>query len=914
MKISTPVRACVSALIAIALSAGVAAAQRKITTPREQFGKPIGADYFLINYTQFLGYWEKLARQSDRMKLTRIGTSVEGRPMMMAIISSPSNLRNLSRYQEIASRLANAEGLTDMQARALAAEGKAVVWIDGGLHGSEVLGSQQLVQTTYDLLSSNDAEMQRILSDVIVLLVPANPDGWELVANWYMREPDTLKRTTQYVPVLYQHYIGHDNNRDTYMASQPETQAMDSVLFRAWYPQIMYNHHQSGPEGTVLFAPPFRDPFNYNVDPLVVTELDLVGAAMHSRFVAENKPGATMRTGANYSTWFNGGMRTTTYFHNIIGLLTETIGNPTPTTIPLVPNRLLSAGVTPFPINPQPWHFAQSLAYSITANRAVLDVASRYRETFLFNIYQMGRNSIQRGSRDTWTRTPHRLEEWKGVIARDTEAGKSRTTAEYMALLNSADTRDPRGYIIPSNQRDFPTAVKFVNTLVKNGITVHRATHEFSMAGKSYPAGSLVIKTAQAFRPHVLDMFEPQDHPDDIQYPGAAPTPPYDNAGWTLAYQMGVEFDRVLDGFTGPFEKVTGFLRAPVTAFPEAPASGGYYLSREANDVFVLVNRALAAGLPVATLSASTVVAGNTLARGAFYLPHSVASQALVKRAAAEIGITVLSGAAPGATSLTPVHPVRIALWDRYGGSIESGWTRFLFDQFEFPYKVVFPPDIDAGKLVGNYDVLILPSDASIGTTSRSRGATPLPDGQLGRVPAEYRARPGVMSLSATLPKIREFLASGGTVLAMGNASAIGFQLGLPVSDALADSTGRLIPRSSFYVPASVLRVRLDTSDVIALGMQPQADVFYDNNPAFLLKPGAASEGIKRIAWFDSASPLRSGWAWGQSTLKDAAEIVSAKVGKGTLIMYGPDVQFRHQSQGTFKLLFNGIFMTPGNN
>nr|MBA3656651.1 peptidase [Gemmatimonadaceae bacterium] len=480
MKISTPVRACVSALIAIALSAGVAAAQRKITTPREQFGKPIGADYFLINYTQFLGYWEKLARQSDRMKLTRIGTSVEGRPMMMAIISSPSNLRNLSRYQEIASRLANAEGLTDMQARALAAEGKAVVWIDGGLHGSEVLGSQQLVQTTYDLLSSNDAEMQRILSDVIVLLVPANPDGWELVANWYMREPDTLKRTTQYVPVLYQHYIGHDNNRDTYMASQPETQAMDSVLFRAWYPQIMYNHHQSGPEGTVLFAPPFRDPFNYNVDPLVVTELDLVGAAMHSRFVAENKPGATMRTGANYSTWFNGGMRTTTYFHNIIGLLTETIGNPTPTTIPLVPNRLLSAGVTPFPINPQPWHFAQSLAYSITANRAVLDVASRYRETFLFNIYQMGRNSIQRGSRDTWTRTPHRLEEWKGVIARDTEAGKSRTTAEYMALLNSADTRDPRGYIIPSNQRDFPTAVKFVNTLVKNGITVHRATHEFS--------------------------------------------------------------------------------------------------------------------------------------------------------------------------------------------------------------------------------------------------------------------------------------------------------------------------------------------------------------------------------------------------------------------------------------------------
>ncbi|MDP9200489.1 MAG: M14 family metallopeptidase, partial [Gemmatimonadota bacterium] len=320
---------------------GTASAQARITSPRLQFGHYIGDDYFLANYSQMIDYWHKLDRESDRMKMVRIGTSAEGRPMWMAIITSPANHKKLARYQEISRRLALAENLTDAQARLLASEGKIVVWIDGGLHASEVLGAQQLIQTVYELVSRTDPETLRFLRDDIILCVPANPDGQELVSNWYMREADTLKRSTSRLPRLYHKYAGHDNNRDSYMASQPETQAMDSILFRAWYPQIMYNHHQTGPIGTVIFAPPFRDPFNYNFDPLVPMELDLVGAAMHSRFVAEGKPGATMRSGSGYSTWWNGGLRTTVYFHNMIGLLTEAIGNPTPMEIPLVAERLL---------------------------------------------------------------------------------------------------------------------------------------------------------------------------------------------------------------------------------------------------------------------------------------------------------------------------------------------------------------------------------------------------------------------------------------------------------------------------------------------------------------------------------------------------------------------------------------------
>src|SRR5688572_22034458 len=533
-----------------AASLNAQATTPRLTSPASHFGHEVGADYVLPDYTQFTAYWQKLAAESDRMLLDTIGTTAEGRPQLMAIVTSPANHQRLDRYKEIARRLALAEGLSDEEARRLAAEGKAVVWIDGGLHATEVLGAQQLLETVWQLVSGTDAETMRFLDDVIVLAVHANPDGMELVSDWYMRVPEKTKRSTSGIPRLYQKYIGHDNNRDFYMVTQPETENMARVMFREWFPQIVYNHHQTGPPGTVLFAPPFRDPFNYNYDPLVPLGVEMVGAAMHARLVAEGKPGATMRSGAGYSTWWNGGLRTTSYFHNMIGLLTETIGNPTPIQIPFIPDKALPKGDLVYPVEPQRWHFRQSVDYSITMNRAVLDFASRYRETLLYNIYRMGKNSIERGGRDSWTMHPQLIDLVKQAAAKDTAARdisparRGRETSlpsKFFALLRDPARRDPRGYILPADQPDVPTAVKFVNTLIKNGVTVLRATRDFEVAGKRYVTGSFVVKTAQAFRPHILDMFEPQDHPNDFQYPGGPPIPPYDNAGWTLAYQRSEE-------------------------------------------------------------------------------------------------------------------------------------------------------------------------------------------------------------------------------------------------------------------------------------------------------------------------------------------------------------------------------------
>ena len=299
-------------LILFAAMALLASAQRKITTPKEFLGFNIGDDYSVANYTQLDKYWHKIASECDRRKPVDIGPTEAGPrlPKYMMVITSPENPpRKLTiDGKSIAARLARAEGLTDDQAHALAKEGKAVVWIDGGLHASETVGSQQLMEMVYQMASRTDEETMRLLNDVIGLYVLANPDGQEMVANWYMREQDEKKRSLNGLPRLYAKYVGHDDNRDFYMSNMKESTNMNNQLFREWYPQIMYNHHQTGPAGAVIFMPPFRDPFNYNFDPLIPLGIEMVGTAMHSRLVAEGKGGSAMRTGANYSTWWNGGL------------------------------------------------------------------------------------------------------------------------------------------------------------------------------------------------------------------------------------------------------------------------------------------------------------------------------------------------------------------------------------------------------------------------------------------------------------------------------------------------------------------------------------------------------------------------------------------------------------------------------
>jgi hypothetical protein len=909
-------------------------AQAAVTTPKEQFGFNIGDDYVLVNYTQYEAYLKKLAQESDRLTVLPIGKSSEGRTMYAGIITSPGNRKKLDRFKEIARRLSRAEGVTEEQARALAAEGKSIIWIDGGLHATEVLGAQQLIELQYQLVTRTDPETMRILNDDIVITCLVNPDGMELVSNWYMREPDPARRSTANVPVLYNKYAGHDDNRDFYMVNLSESEAINRILYREFYPAIMYNHHQTGPAGTVMFSPPFRDPFNFNFDPLIISELDEVAGAMHSRFIAEDKPGVTMRSNATYSTWYNGGLRTTTYFHNIIGILTESIGNPTPQEIPLIFRQQLPRQDLMYPIAPQVWHFRQSIEYSITANRAILDYASRHKDQLLYNQYLMGKNSIDRGSRDSWTISPHRLDAVEAASNADRQpaprgggqrgnagggGGRGNLTGEaakkYWDMLHDPKLRDPRGYIIPSDQPDFLTAIKFLNTLIKNGVEIQRADAEFAINGKPYPAGSYVVKTDQAYRPHILDMFEPQDHPDDFAYPGAPPTRPYDNTGWTLAFTMGVKFDRVLDGFDCPCRKL------PVDEIKPAPgkitqaiAPVGYLLSHQINDSFIAVNRLLNSGEDVYWVKSAFTAAGKQWAPGTHFIPAKPATLAKLQKLAADVGLNFEAVPVKPPGDALMLRPLRIGLVDRYGGSMPSGWIRYELEQFEFPFVQVFPPALDEGDLIRKFDVLIVPNDLVPGGAAQAGGdaapATASVNADL--VPSEYRDRIGAITPAKTFPQLKKFMEDGGTIVTLGNAANMALQLGLPLTSALTekspDGKETALPGTKFYVPGSVLQAAVDNTNPLAFGMSDKVDFFFENDPSFKLKPDAAAKGVKPVSWFDSDQPLRSGWGWGQGYLKDSVAVVDAQVGKGKLFMFGPEITYRGQPHGTFKFLFNGIY------
>ncbi len=896
------------------LAAGALFAQTpKITTPKQALGFNIGDDYQMASYSQLESYWKKLASESDRMKLVDIGLTAEGRHQWVAVISSPANIKNLARYQQISQRLAHAEGLNEDAARALAREGKAVVWIDGGLHATETVGSQQEIEMVYQMVSRSDPETMRLLNDDILLCVLANPDGQELVANWYMREKDEKKRTLNGLPRLYEKYIGHDNNRDSLTSNMPETTNMNRQLFIEWNPQIMYNHHQSGPAGEVIFIPPFRDPVNHNLDALVTLGIQAVGTAMHERLVAQGKGGSGMRTQANYDGWWDGGIRNTCTYHNTISILTEIIGGPTPMSIPLVPGKQLYISDLPLPVAPQEWHYRQSIDYEMENNRAILDYASRNREPLLYNFYRMGMNSIERGSRDNWTITPKRIDALREAAAKLPASARGRGGAAgggdapgggrgeapvpsdlYEKILHDPAYRDPRGYIMPSDQPDFATTTKFVNSLLKSGITVLKASAPFAVAGKKYPSGSYVVKSAQAFRPMVREMFEPQDHPHEEAYPGGPPVQPYDIAGWTLAMQMGVEYDKILDGFDGPFLKLSGLQQPDPGSIVGAANPAGYLISHHINNSFVLVNRLLKNHTDVYWLKTSLTADGQDLGTGTIWVPASSTALPVLQKGARELGITVHAVAKAPAGEAFKIQPVRIGLYDQYGGMMPSGWTRWLFEQFEFPFEIVYPTTLDAGNLRSKFDVLVFADGAMRrGTSGRGRGGVVEP----ATVPEEYRASLGRITEEKSIPEIKKFVESGGTIVTVGSSTTMADLLGVPVTDHLAN-----LPRDKFYIPGSLIRATIDNTNPLAYGMPNTVEMFFDNSPVFNI--GA---GVKPIATFVGKETLDSGWAWGQQHLDGGTAVAEAKVGEGKVLIMGPEVTFRGEPHATFKLLFNGV-------
>lgn len=847
--------------------------QSQIPSPEDAFGFPPGADYQVADYGQMQAYFRDLADASDRARLVEIGRSAKGHPLLLLFISSPENLARLDHWRTTSERLARAR-IDGDEARRLAAEGRAVVWVDGGMDDQEYATAQMTPALAYRLVSSEEDEIRAIRENVIVLLNPVlNPDGVVNDVSWYRQVRGTPFETTR-PPRLGQPWAGTDNNRDWFMNNQPETRAVSRVLYREWYPQIVYNHHQPAPDYARIFIPPFADPVNPDIHPAVTTGVNMVGAAMAARFAALDMPGFVSRS--VYSMWWNGGMRLTPYFHNQIGVLTETAHrSPTPRTYrpEEFPEELnVRRGLQPRTDStsisyPDPWfgtesHFRDAFDYMIEATIATLDLASRYRERFLLGIYGMGRDAIERGERG-----------------------------------------GPFAYVVPPDQWDPGEAVNLVNVFRYSGVEVHRATAAFTADGVRYPDGSYIVYAGQAFRPHVVNLMEPRDYPERRRYPGGPPETPYDLAGWTLPLQMGVTVARVESPFRAETEEVTDL--AAVTAGAVSGSAGfGYAFGPRENAAVHAANRLLADGREVLVADQGFGAGPGAVHAGAFVVRSGPGVDETVRSLAEELGVDFLGVASQPQATLDPLRLPRVGLYKAWHSRVDDqGWTLWLMEQYEFAVDTLHDADMRAGDL-GAYDAIILPAHPGQEILLGNLPGT-MPDEYVGGVGAEGAAR------------LEEFVRAGGTLIAFDQATEFPIdQFGLPVRNAVEG-----LPPDQFFIPGSLIRTEVDTTDALGRGMQPEVAGFFSQSRAFeVVRLPRGSEGghentaeaaapdVDVIARYAQDDLLMSGWAMGEERyLAGRPAMVSAGLGSGQVVLFGFRPQFRGQPRGTYKLLFNAI-------
>ena len=831
---------------------------REVPTPASVIGWEPGADFKLADYGQIRSYFQALDAASDRLTLETIGETAEGRPMMLAIISSEENLRNWERHRDISARLTLGAVADSVEAAALATEGKAIVWVDGGLHATEVSGSQFTSKLAHRVVSEDSEEMRKIRENVILLLMPVmNPDGLDIVASWYRQHLDTEFADAR-LPVLYQKYVGHDNNRDWFMIQQPETRAIANQLWHVWYPQIVLNHHQTAPFPARIFIPPFADPVNPHIPPLVVTGINLIGSSMHRRFAEEGKPGAVSRTG--FTQWWNGGMRTAPYFHNQVGLLTEVAHNSAtprdydPATFPKQFDNGWSTERPstwyPYPWDGGSWHLYDSVDYMVTASMATVDVAADLKAEWLFNAWRMAKQAIDAGA----------------------EGG-------------------PFAYVLSlDDQNDASEAVELLEILRRGGVELHRASAAFEADGRRYDAGTYVIPASQAFRAYLVDLLEKQEYPDRRLYPGGPPNPPYDISGWTLPMQMGVAVDRIEEPFTASLsrieEKEIDPGRGGVTGEGET-----LLLAPGENAGMRLVARLLdgtAGGRArVDRATTSFEAEGRSWPTGTFSIRGNRATLDALARAE---GLDLVG--APQPPSTLELRRPRVGLYKSWVANMDEGWTRWVLEQYGFPYETLTDADVREGDL-SRLDAIILPSQSP---RSILHGHAP------GQMPPEYV---GGIGLEGAL-ELKLFVEGGGTLIAFDAASGLPIeQFGLTVSDSTQG-----LDRDSFFIPGSLVRLNVDTEDPLANGMEEEAAAFFSRSRAFSVDPNAEEAGlVDVVARYSEKDLLMSGWEIGaQRYLAGRPAVVNAALGEGHVVLIGFRPQFRAQPRATFKLIFNALF------
>ena len=843
-------------LLAFALLLSVApGVGAQIPSPETHFGFRMGADRRLASADAIERYFERVAMQSDRVKILDLGQTTEGHRTIAAVVSAPENIANLDRIRAANERLADPRTLPPGEAKRLAASHKVVLAIGAGIHASEVGATQAASELLFSLATATDPSTLNVLQSVVVILIPSlNPDGHRLVTDWYSKTLGTPVEGGP-MPWLYHKYAGHDINRDAFMMNLAESRNLARFFYTEWHPQVFLTMHQMEENGPRFFVPPNTDPIDLNYNPLIWRSAALLGDAMALELQQDRRTGVV--SSAKYDYYWPGFEDSAPLGHNTVCLLTEVASVDIASPITVTPGELRAGfkGLADYrpQINfPEPWPggkwtLRDIVEYDLTAVRGLLFAAAAYREPLVQNFYDMGRRAVEVGRQG-----------------------------------------GPYAFIIPPEPHDPLAAAKLETLLLQGAVEIHRALEPFRADGEPYPEGTDIVFMAQPYRSYAKTLLERQNYPVRRLSPGGSPERPYDVAGWTLPQQMGVKVVTIERTFEPPAtSRLTTVTIARERVWGEQKPT--YWLvDARGNGGAVAVNRLVAAGAMPSWISTPIDSGGFRYRAGSLVVPYLKAAEPAVAGIARELGLRVDGAKGKVPQNTRPIGRARVALYKPWTESIDEGWTRWVLDQHEFPFTSISDAGIRAGDLRGQYDVIILPSESADRLISGHSASA---------VPIEYSGglTPGGVEA------LKAFVETGGMLLCLGQSSGLAISaFALPVRDVAHDAGDRLV------VPGSILRLELDPSQPLAYGMEPHTAAFFAFSSAF-----DVPAEMETIARFGDKDLLLSGWLEGEEYIAGRAAVVQASVGAGHVELFGFPVQHRGQSLATFRLLFNGIFAAP---
>jgi hypothetical protein len=775
-------------MLALVLAAfPVTAAQQPavdIPTPASHFGFRIGDDGQLATAEAIEQYFEAVAAASDRVRLTDLGPTTDGRRTLAAIVSAPENIRNLEQIRLDNQRLADPRALEEADARRLAATHKVVIAIGCSIHATEIGASQAAIELLHALaISNDDATLDQLRRAVIIVIPMLNPDGHRLVVDWYNKYKNTPFEGAP-LPWPDHKFAGHDINRDAFMMNMAESRNLSRFFYSQWHPQVFLTMHQLESDGPRFVAPPVTDPINPNVDPIIWREAALLGSAMTLELERDRHTGVVSNSLFDY--YWPGYEDSAPLGHNIVCLLTEaaSVKIATPVTLPAPDQRGRVSAPHPWPGGR--WTLRDIVDYDLSAVRGLLQAATAYRGEIVWNFYDMGRRAIDAGRKDS-----------------------------------------PFAYVIPPDQHDALAAIKLKLLLMQGGIEIQHAQETFGASGTAFPTGSDIIFLAQPYRAYAKTLIERQDYPGD-RYTDR----PYDVTGWTLPAQMGVDVRVVEKPFELPvMSRLTDMAMAPPRATIWGDKRPSYYLvEARGNAGAIAVNRLLGAKIATWWLDAPMDVNGFHYAPGTLVVAGGKTTLPVVSQIATQLGLRVdgMKGKPPSATHA--VSRARVAVYQPRGENADAGWTRWVLEQYEFPVVSITNADVASGNLRARLDAIVLPSVAAE-MLMRGVSADVVPPEYAGGLEGD-----GVRALEA-------FVRAGGTLICLDQSGAFAIDaFKLPIKD-VARTT-----RDQFFCPGSILRIDVDAAQPLAYGMTAHSAGFFASSSAYEAASNAGVQEAVRYA------------------------------------------------------------------